>query len=158
MWILALVNGFWILFSTHLGNTDVLIRTISDICWAAFPKIRRRSIGTLYATLLFFLTLWAVFSVHLGSVLDLFKILGIVANPIMAIAAIQILRVNTRFLPPELRPPLWRRAGMVLCAVAYGGMTAALIWNMVDSDSRKPKSDSDQPAKSAKVVTDRPAS
>ena len=157
-WILALVNGFWILFSTHLGNTDVLIRTISDICWAEFPKIRRRPIGTLYATLLFFLTIWAVFSVHLGSVLDLFKILGIVANPIMAIAAVQILRVNTRFLPPELRPPLWRRAGLVLCAVVYGGMTAALIWNLVDSYNRKPKSDSDQPAKSARVLTDRLAS
>ncbi len=157
-WILALVNGFWILFSTHLGNTDVLIRTISDICWAEFPNIRRRSIGTLYATLLFFLTIWAVFAVHLGSVIDLFKVLGIVANPIMAIAAIQILRVNTRFLPPELRPPLWRRAGMILCAVVYGGFTLALIWNMVNPKKPEPKPDSVAPVKSARVISDRTAS
>ena len=156
-WLLTLINGFWILFSTHLGNTDVLIRTVSDICWSAFPAVRRRPIGVLYASLLGGLTVWAVFAVHLGSVLDLFKILGIVANPIMAIAAVQILRVNTRFLPKEVRPPLWRQAGLVLCAVAYGGMTAALVWNMVDSFNRQPKPDSDQPAKSVKVVTDRPA-
>ncbi len=130
-WLLTLVNGFWILFSTHLGNTDVLIRTVSDICWSAFPSVRRRPIGVLYATLLGVLTVWAVVAVHLGNVLQLFKVLGIVANPIMAIAAVQILRVNTRFLPKEVRPPLWRQIGLVVCAIVYGGMTAALIWNMV---------------------------
>ena len=131
-WLLTLINGFWILFSTHLGNTDVLIRTVSDICWSAFPSVRRRPIGVLYATLLGGLTVWAVIAVHMGSVLDLFKILGIVANPIMAIAAVQILRVNTRFLPKEVRPPLWRQAGLVLCALAYGGMTLALLYALVN--------------------------
>lgn len=131
-WLLTLVNGFWILFSTHLGNTDVLIRTVSDICWSAFPSVRRRPIGILYALLLGGLTVWAVIAVHLGNVLQLFKVLGIVANPIMAIAAVQILRVNTRFLPREVRPPLWRQAGLVLCALAYGGMTVALVYTLVN--------------------------
>jgi len=128
-WLLTLINGFWILFSTHLGNTDVLIRTVSDICWSAFPSVRRRPIGVLYATLLGGLTIWAVIAVHLGNVLQLFKILGIVANPIMAIAAIQIWRVNTRFLPKQVRPPLWRQAGLFLCAIAYGSMTVALLYD-----------------------------
>jgi hypothetical protein len=128
-WLLTLINGFWILFSTHLGNTDVLIRTVSDICWSAFPSVRRRSIGLLYVTLLGGLTVWAVIAVHLGNVLQLFKVLGIVANPIMAIAAIQIWRVNTRFLPAEIRPPLWRQAGLILCAIAYGGMTITLLYD-----------------------------
>lgn len=129
-WMLTLINGFWILLSTHLGNTDVLIRTVSDICWAAFPSVRRRSIGYLYFVLLAALTVWAVFAIHLGHVLELFKVLGIVANPIMAIAAVQILRVNRRFLPPEIRPPLWRQIGLVLCAIAYGGLTLALVYDI----------------------------
>ncbi|MFO1040706.1 MAG: Nramp family divalent metal transporter [Planctomycetaceae bacterium] len=128
-WLLTLINGFWILFSTHLGNTDVLIRTVSDICWSAFPTVRKRPIGLLYAVLLGLLTAWAVVAVHLGNVLQLFKVLGIVANPIMAIAAVQIWRVNTRFLPREIRPPLWRQAGLILCAIAYGGMTLALLYD-----------------------------
>lgn len=128
-WILALLNGFWILFSTHLGNTDVLVRTVSDICWAGFPSVRRFSVSKLYAALLGLLTVWAVISVHFGSVLDLFKILAVIANPIMAVAAVQILRVNLRFLPREIRPPLWRQLGLVLCAVLYGGMTLALLWD-----------------------------
>ena len=128
-WLLTLINGFWILFSTHLGNTDVLIRTVSDICWSAFPTVRKRPIGLLYAVLLGLLTAWAVVAVHLGNVLQLFKVLGIVANPIMAIAAVQIWRVNTRFLPREIRPPFWRQAGLILCAIAYGGMTLALLYD-----------------------------
>ncbi len=29
-WFLTLFNGFWILFKTQLGNTDILVRTITD--------------------------------------------------------------------------------------------------------------------------------
>lgn len=126
-WYLALLNGFWILFSTHLGNTDVLIRMVSDISWVAFPKIRRWPESRLYAVLLMALTTWAVFSVRMGTVLELFQILGVIACPIMAIASLQILRVNTRFLPPEIRPALWRQAGLVLCSLMYGGLTIALL-------------------------------
>lgn len=126
-WYLALLNGFWILLSTHLGNTDVLIRMVSDISWVAFPRIRRWPESRLYAVLLMALTVWAVFSVRMGTVLELFQILGVIACPIMAIASLQILRVNTRFLPPEIRPALWRQAGLVLCSLMYGGLTIALL-------------------------------
>lgn len=126
-WYLALINGFWILFSTHLGNTDVLVRIISDISWTAFPRVRRWTVNRLYATLLLLLTVWALYAVRLADVLKLFEVLGVVACPLMAIGALQILRVNTTLLPPELRPALWRRIAMVLCSLAYGGFTIALI-------------------------------
>ncbi|MEI8020062.1 MAG: Nramp family divalent metal transporter [Schlesneria sp.] len=126
-WHLALLNGFWILFSTHLGNTDVLVRMVSDISWVAFPRIRKWPESRLYATLLMILTTWAVFAVRFGTVIQLFEVLGVIACPIMAIASLQILRVNTQFLPKELRPALWRRIGLVACSIVYGGLTIALI-------------------------------
>jgi hypothetical protein len=46
----------------------------------------------------------------------------------MAIGAVQILLVNRRFLPKEIRPPLWRQGALVICAVVYGGITVALLW------------------------------
>jgi hypothetical protein len=130
-WMLVLLNGFWILYSTHLANTDCLVRTTADICWAAFPAVRRRPVSLLYAALLAGATVWAVISVQFGNVIDLFKLLGTVASPILAVAAVQVLRVNTRFLPREVRPPLWRRAALVLCAAAYGGISAAVVWDLV---------------------------
>lgn len=130
-WLLALLNGFWILYSTHLANTDCLVRTTADICWAAFPQVRRRSVSRLYALLLAAVTVWAMISVQFGTVLDLFKLLGSVASVVLAVAAVQILRVNTRFLPPELQPPLWRRAALVICALAYGAVSVALVVDTV---------------------------
>jgi hypothetical protein len=131
LWWLALINGFWILYSTHMGNTDCLVRTSSDILWSASSRIRQWSASKLYALILVAVTAWALISANFGSVLALFKVLGIVANPIMAIAAVQILRVNTRFLPREIRPPRWRQVGLVVCALFYGGLTLALMWSMV---------------------------
>lgn len=135
LWYLALLNGFWILFSTHLGNTDVLVRMVSDISWVAFPKIRSWPMSRLYAVLLLILTCWAVFAVRIGTVIQLFEVLGVVACPILAFASIQILRVNTKFLPPEIRPALWRRIGLVICSVAYGGFAIALVIKLVRSFS-----------------------
>jgi len=95
-WMLTLINGFWILYSTHLGNTDTLVRTLCDIAWSGVPAVRRWPIGRIYAVTLIVLTVWGLYSIHLGDVLELFKILGLVASPILALAAVQILRVNCR--------------------------------------------------------------
>jgi hypothetical protein len=35
------------------------------------------------------------------------------------IAGIQIFRVNRRFLPAAVRPPLWREAGLLMCVAFY---------------------------------------
>ena len=40
-WALTLLNGFWILFSTSLGNTDLLIRTVTDLSWTGAPWVLR---------------------------------------------------------------------------------------------------------------------
>lgn len=131
LWLLTLLNGFWILFSTHLGNTDCLVRTSADILWSASPRFQKWPASRIYATLLLVLTAWALFAIHLGNVMQLFQVLGIVASPIMAIAAIQILRVNTRFLPPAIHPPLWRRGALIAAVLVYGGISAAIISDAV---------------------------
>ncbi|MFO1092879.1 MAG: hypothetical protein U0992_06120 [Planctomycetaceae bacterium] len=129
-WALSLLNGFWILYSTHLGNTDTLVRTLCDLGWAGVPAIRRWPIGRVYAVILIVLTVWGLISIHLGDVLQLFKILGSLANPVLALAAIQIWRVNRRFLPPAARPPLWRQAGLLLTALAYGAVTVIVAYDL----------------------------
>ena len=40
-WFLTLFNGFWILFKTQLGNTDILVRTVTDCAWMASPRARQ---------------------------------------------------------------------------------------------------------------------
>ncbi len=129
-WFLALLNGFWILFSTHLGNTDTLVRAVTDTLWSAGAGAGRRRnahVAKLYYGLLAGFTVWGAITVQFGTAMTLFKALGVVAGPVLCLAALQILRVNTTLLPPELRPSLWRRAGLLGCAIFYAAMVSAVL-------------------------------
>jgi hypothetical protein len=127
-WALALLNGFWILFSTHLGNTDTLVRSVTDIAWVAGAERRTASVGRLYYALLAIFTLWGAVTVQWGTAITLFKALGAVAGPVLALAAVQVLVLNTSLLPRELRPGLWSRIALTACAVFYVAMSSAVLF------------------------------
>lgn len=133
-WFLALLNGFWVLFSTHLGNTEILVRMLTDIAWAGSPAIRglvRNHARTLYYALFVGFTAWFVLVVRWGTAMDMMKWLGNAGGFILAFSSIQILLVNTRLLPQPLRPPLWRRLALVVCAVSYGSLFIAVVWSLI---------------------------
>ncbi|MFM9963960.1 MAG: Nramp family divalent metal transporter [Planctomycetaceae bacterium] len=134
LWILGLLNGFWILFSTQLGNTDVLIRTLTDTLWTASSRVRSwrdGSIAKVYYSLLAVFTVWGLIAVHLGSAMTLFKYLGTMAGVVMAIASVQLYLVNTRLLPRELQPSWWRKGALLLCSAAYGTMSLIAGYDVV---------------------------
>jgi hypothetical protein len=133
-WALALINGFWILFSTHLGNTDILIRTITDIVWVGSPRARNwkgGDIRKIYYLLLMLFTAWGMFAVNWTDAMSLFKILANVAGFVLAFSSIQILIVNTRLLPKELQPPIWRKAALVCCSLFYGAIFVAISFSQL---------------------------
>lgn len=131
-WMLALINGFWILFSTQLGNMDCLARIVCDTLWSGFPSSQRWKASQLYAGLLIGFAIFGSGALLFGkSALDLFKILGFVANPILAIAAFAILRVNVRFLPEAIRPPWWRCIALAACGTFYTILTFASVYDML---------------------------
>lgn len=136
MWFLGLLNGFWILFSTHLGNTDILVRTITDILWVSSERVRnspRLPVSRVYYGLLLAFTAFGAAVVPLGNAMQLFKILASVAGIVLVPGGIQILIINSTLLPVELRPPLWRRAALALCSLFYAGISAMVIWDTLHS-------------------------
>lgn len=130
-WYLTLLNGFWILFSTHLGNTDVLVRTIVDICWTRSSRLRTGSASRFYTIVLAVLTVWGLIAVNFGDVVKLFLVLALVANPVLAIGAVQILLVNRRFLPKSMQPALWRQAALVIAAAVYGFISVVVGYDQI---------------------------
>jgi hypothetical protein len=120
-WFLTLFNGFWILFKTQLGNTDILVRTITDAMWMASPRARAstRGIRAIYYGILIVFSVWGVFVIRAASPFQLFKILANMAGIVLAIAGVQIFIVNRRFLPPGVRPALWREVGLLSCSAFY---------------------------------------
>jgi hypothetical protein len=129
-WHLALLNGFWILFSTHLGNTDLLIRTVTDLSWTGSEGARRWARGhasRIYYSLLAVFSIWGCFAVRLAGPFVLFKVMGNIAGFVLAVAGIQILIVNRRFLPRELRAPVWREILLVMCSAFYMFFTIRVL-------------------------------
>ena len=133
-WFLTLFCGFWLLLKTQLGNTDILVRTVTDVLWMSSRNVRRWRGGrvqSVYYTVLAAFTGWAFVTLGSASPMELFKALANVAGIVLAIAGVQIFWVNRRFLPPALRPPLWREALLLACAAFYAFFSFFVIRDYV---------------------------
>jgi hypothetical protein len=132
-WALTLLNGFWILFSTHLGNTDLLVRTVTDLTWTSSARARRwagERASVIYYTVLAGFSVWAIYTMRFAGPFALFKVMANTAGFVLAIAGAQILIVNRRFLPMELRPPLYREVLLGLCVCFYGFFSVRVLLSM----------------------------
>ena len=50
----------------------------------------------------------------------LLQISANMAGLVLVIGSLHLLYVNTRLLPPHVRPPMWRRAALVFMSLFYG--------------------------------------
>jgi hypothetical protein len=134
-WFLTLFNGFWILFKTQLGNTDVLVRTVTDCAWMASPRARQWAGGirVIYYGILMLFSFWGVLAIRSASPFRLFTILANVAGLVLAIGAVQIYVVNRRFLPRAVRPAPWRELSLLACAAFYAFFSYFAIRALVRS-------------------------
>jgi hypothetical protein len=123
MWLLTLLNGFWILFSTQLALMDGLVRLTTDILWTAFPRLRdavRNDVRKLYYGLLVASVLWGCVALQLAQPITLVLIAANAAGFILTFTAIHIILMNRRLLPEALRPSRFREAILVLVSLFFG--------------------------------------
>ena len=134
-WFLTLFNGFWILFKTQLGNTDILVRTITDAVWMSSERARewRMGIRAIYYGILVAFSVWGILVIRSASPFQLFKILANMAGIVLLIAGVQIFLVNRRFLPAAVRPPLWREVGLLLCSAFYAFFAYFVVRDLLRS-------------------------
>ena len=123
-WLIILLIGFWILYSTQLGVTDAFVRMVTDIIWSGSSHIRKWRGGDIrfvYYGVLFLFTLWGVFILLLDVQPLLLILIGAnIAGLNFAFLGLHILYVNRKFLPVQLRPPLWREIVVLLGVFFYG--------------------------------------
>ncbi len=114
--------GAWILFKTQLDNLEAMTRSITDILWTGSHRIRAwrgGDVRAVYYGVLAAIVLWGIIALRLAQPFFLLQIGANVAGFIFIVASIHLLYINTRLLPRELRPPLWRRAALVLMSLFY---------------------------------------
>jgi hypothetical protein len=127
--------GAWILFKTQLDNFEGMVRAITDILWTGSPRVRRwrgGDVRAVYYTVLGLLVAWGMIALRLAQPIVLLKLGANVAGVILIVASLHLLYVNTRLLPPHVRPPTWRRAALICTAVFYGFfvmMSLRSVWS-----------------------------
>ena len=107
--------------------------------WMASDKVRAWKGGRIqwiYYAIVVAFTVWAFLAIQIASPMTLFKIVANVAGLVLAIAGVQIFWVNRRFLPRDLRPPLWRELLLLSCSAFYAFFSFFVIRNVIQTFAR----------------------
>jgi hypothetical protein len=131
-WSLTLLNAFWIMFSTQLGNTDILARTVTDMAWSTHPWIRkatREDVRKLYYTVLLLFTLFGVWAIRQATPGVLIVLGAFMASFNFVVIGIHVLVVQKRFLPRALQMPWWREGLIYLFILLFIAATGLGVWS-----------------------------
>ena len=124
----------WILFKTQLDIIESMVRSLTDIVWTGSHRARALSRGdvrVVYYGALGLVCLWGIFALRLAQPIMLLMLAANIAGMVFTIASIHLLYLNTRLLPLELRPPMWRRVALVGMSLFYGFFTVLSIWALM---------------------------
>jgi hypothetical protein len=114
--------GAWILFKTQLDLVEGTARSITDVLWAGSRSVRTwrgGDVRAVYYAVLGVIVVWGVIALRLAAPMVLLKLGANVAGVVFVIASLHLLYVNTRLLPVHVRPPMWRRAALVVMSAFY---------------------------------------
>jgi hypothetical protein len=117
------VLGAWLLFKTQLDLTEALVRAITDILWTGSRRVRAwrgGDVRLVYYTVLVLAALWGIVALRLAQPVILLQIAANVAGFVFVVATLHLLYINTRFLPPAIRPSRARCAVLVAMSLFYG--------------------------------------
>ncbi|HKS10265.1 MAG TPA: Nramp family divalent metal transporter [Pyrinomonadaceae bacterium] len=129
------VLGVWLLFKTQLDILEAMTRAITDILWTGSSRIRAwrgGDVRVVYYTVLLAITAWGIIALRLTQPIILLALSANMAGIVFIISSIHLLYINTRLLPVELRPPMWRRVALVALAVFYGLFLVMWLWTLFD--------------------------
>jgi hypothetical protein len=73
----------------------------------------------IYYSVLAVFVVWGIIALRIAQPVVLLQIGANVAGAVFVIAAPHLLYINLKLLPPELRPPMWRRVVLILMAIFY---------------------------------------
>jgi hypothetical protein len=127
MWILTVLVGLMVMLPSQMSIVDDFSRRWTDILWSGSRRIRDNLHGNqvkrVYFTILAFYVLWNFICAYLFSTYGTPKLMTIVIanlnNVAIGVTSFQLLWINCRKLPSELRPRWYHRIGLGLCGFFY---------------------------------------
>jgi hypothetical protein len=125
--------GAWILFKTQLDILEGTVRVLTDIIWTGNRKIRAAKdadVRKVYYAVLAVVVVWGILALRITQPIVLLQLGANMAGIVFIVASLHLLYINTTLLPPEIRPPLWRRMALVATAVFYGVFVTLWLGNL----------------------------
>ncbi len=119
----------WVLFKTQLDIVDGTTRAITDILWTGSARIREwrgGDVRIVYYSVLAAIAVWGVIALRLAQPIVLLQLGANMAGIVFVVSSLHVLYINTTMLPEEIRPPLWRRAALVVMSIFYGAFV--VMW------------------------------
>lgn len=126
--------GVWLLFKTQLDILEAMTRGVTDILWAGSARIRAwrgGDVRVIYYSVLALITVWGIIALRLTQPIILLALSANMAGIVFIISSLHLLYVNTRLLPIELRPPMWRRLALVALALFYAAFLVLWLWSLL---------------------------
>lgn len=114
--------GVWMLFKSQLDILEGQVRAITDILWTGSARIRKwrgGDVRAVYYSILGLAVVWGMIALRLAQPIVLLQIGANIASVVFIISSIHLLYINTKLLPAELRPSLFRRATLVAMSIFY---------------------------------------
>lgn len=128
------VLGVWLLFKTQLDILEAMTRGITDILWAGSARIRAwrgGDVRVVYYSVLAVISAWGIIALRLTQPIILLALSANMAGIVFIISSLHLLYVNTRLLPVELRPPMWRRLALVALSLFYATFLFLWLWSLL---------------------------
>ncbi len=128
------ILGVWILFKTQLDILEGMTRAITDILWTGSSRIRSvrgGDVRVVYYAVLVAISFWGIIALRLTQPIILLSLSANMAGIVFIISSLHVLYVNTRLLPVELRPPMWRRLALVALSLFYGSFLTMWLWSLL---------------------------
>lgn len=128
------VLGVWILFKAQLDILEGMTRAITDILWTGSSRIRAwrgGDVRVVYYSVLALISLWGIIALRMTQPIILLSLSANMAGIVFIVSSLHLLYVNTRLLPRELRPPMWRRVALVALALFYGFFVTMWLGSVV---------------------------
>ncbi len=114
--------GAWLLLKTQLDSVEGMTRAVTDILWTGSSRVRAwrgGDVRAVYYTVLAAVVVWGIIALRLAQPIVLLQLGANIAGVVFIIASLHLLYINTTLLPAGLRPPRWRRVGLVAMSLFY---------------------------------------
>ena len=135
LWLVCLFVGLMVMLPSQMSVVDDFSRRWTDILWSGSKRVRETYSGNqvkrIYYTILTFYVLWTIVLTYIFTEFyhpkAMTSFIANFNNLAIGLTAFHLLWINTRLLPPPLRPPWYSRLGLGACGTLYVGL-AGLVY------------------------------